>query len=87
VITAEQELNRLRWRCRRGMRELDTLLMQFVDHAYAGAPTAEQTGFRALLSLPDPEILGLLTGRSRSEDPGIARVVERLLGERLPGDH
>jgi antitoxin CptB len=84
LITAEQDLNRLRWRCRRGMRELDALLMAFADRHFATAPAAEQVAFRALVSMPDPEILGLLTGRARSDDPGVARVVERILDERFP---
>jgi antitoxin CptB len=86
VITAEQDLNRLRWRCRRGMRELEALLIAFVDFHYATAPGTEQDGFHALICLPDPEILGLLTGRVRSEDPGIAAVVERIVRERVSRD-
>jgi antitoxin CptB len=83
LITTEQELNRLRWRCRRGMRELDALLMKFADEQYAAASGPEQAAFRSLLNLPDPEILGLLTGRNRSDDPGIDGVVRRVLGERF----
>ncbi len=81
---SDQDLNRLRWRCRRGMRELDTLLMHYVERYFAKADEAEQTAFQALISLPDPEILGLLMGRLRSEDEEINRVVERLLAERIP---
>jgi succinate dehydrogenase flavin-adding protein (antitoxin of CptAB toxin-antitoxin module) len=65
------------------MRELDTLLMAYVDRWYVTAPVAEQAAFRILLSLPDPEILSLLTGRLGSDDEHIARVVERVLGERI----
>lgn len=87
MVTAEQELNRLRWRCRRGMRELDALLIDFVDRHYGAACDDEQKGFRALLSLSDPEILSLLTDRVRSDDPAIDRVVGRILDERIsPGD-
>lgn len=76
-------INCLRWRCRRGMRELDTLLMAYVDHSYWAAPAAEQAAFGVLLSLPDPDILGLLTGRLRSDDAHLNHVVERILGERI----
>jgi succinate dehydrogenase flavin-adding protein (antitoxin of CptAB toxin-antitoxin module) len=67
------------------MRELDALLMNFADRHYAKALDDERAGFVALLSLPDPEILGLLTQRLRSEDPRIDRVVRRILGESVPG--
>ncbi|MCC7489653.1 MAG: succinate dehydrogenase assembly factor 2 [Gammaproteobacteria bacterium] len=87
-MTPEQEFNRLRWRCRRGMRELDTLLMTFAERRYAVAGTAGQAAFRRLLSLPDPEIVALLDGRLRSDDADLAAVVAQVLGERLSGgDH
>lgn len=78
------ELRRLRWRCRRGMRELDTLLMRFLDERYETAPAIEQDAFRRLLALPDPEILGLLTGRMAGDDPVIGRVVGAVVGQRVP---
>jgi len=77
-MNQRQYLSRLRWRCRRGMRELDVLLERFLDQAYPRAALAEQQAFESLLDLPDPEILALLTGRSRAQDQGLAHVVERL---------
>ncbi len=71
----------MRWRCRRGMRELDSLLMRFVDRQYSTASAIDQAAFRDFLLLPDPDILGLLTGRAKSEDPAISRVVDLVLGK------
>lgn len=65
------------------MRELDTLLMAYVDRWYRTVPATEQAAFGVLLSLPDPDILGLLTGRLRSDDAHINRVVAHVLGERI----
>lgn len=65
------------------MRELDTVLMRFTDQHYTSASAADQAAFRKLLSMPDPEILGLMTGKLRSDDAGINSLVERLLAERL----
>jgi antitoxin CptB len=47
-------LARLRWRCRRGMRELDELLGRFAaaDAPFANASQCE--AFERLLELPDP---------------------------------
>ena len=73
------EMARLRWRCRRGMRELDMLLLDFVDNHYPQADETEQAAFRRLLTTPDPEILALLTGRSATDDEHLAHVIERLL--------
>lgn len=77
------ELKRLRWRCRRGMRELDTLLLDYLERHYAAAEPAEQAAFQDLVSMPDPTILGLLTHRVRSKDERINGVVERLLAQRV----
>lgn len=79
----ENEVKRLRWYCRRGMRELDTVLMGFLERGYHAATPADQLAFKRLLTLPDPDILGLLTGRLGSDDPLIARAVELVIGKRI----
>ncbi len=70
---------RLKWRCRRGMRELDVLLMGFMDQRYAGLGAEGQQAFESLLSLSDPEILDLLSGRLVAQDTALRDVVEQLL--------
>lgn len=82
-MAGEEDLNRLRWRCRRGMRELDALLMRFVDTEYKGASEAEQAAFRELLSLPDPEILRLLMAGAASDDSPLNCLVSRLLAQQV----
>ncbi|MEW5770820.1 MAG: succinate dehydrogenase assembly factor 2 [Pseudomonadota bacterium] len=47
------ELNRLRWRCRRGMLELDLLLNRFLDTRADRLTTAQWREFSALLDLED----------------------------------
>jgi antitoxin CptB len=81
AAAGSRSLNRLRWRCRRGMHELDTLLMRFVDTQYACASASEQAAFRWLLSLSDPEILGLLTARIPGHDPVLDLVVRRVVSQ------
>lgn len=72
-------MSRLRWRCRRGMRELDMLLLGYVNNVYSGASTVEQRAFRQLLTSPDPDILALLTGKAVTDDVHLRYVIERLL--------
>ena len=74
-----RHLSELRWHCRRGMRELDVLLMRYMDREYVAAPPAQHAAFETLLSLQDPEILALLTGRAVAEDVPLQDVVQRLL--------
>lgn len=67
-------LNRLRWRCRRGMLELDLVLERFLGENYAQLTAQQQQEFENLLELEDHE----LWQRVRSE-AATASVVERML--------
>ncbi len=77
MITSS-EISRLRWRCRRGMRELDVLLQRYLDQRYASAAEEEQQAFEALLELPDPELFAYVVKREQPSDPQRANVVHRL---------
>ncbi|MAF84394.1 MAG: succinate dehydrogenase assembly factor 2 [Gammaproteobacteria bacterium] len=79
--------SRLEWHCRRGMRELDVILMRYMNRDYDGAGQTEKASFEALLSLQDPEILDLLTGRLVAEDEDIRHVIERILANSRPENH
>lgn len=70
--------DRLRWRCRRGMRELDVLLTRYLDQFYSDASSDEQAAFRRLLDAPDPELFALLLGRTEAADDLEQDVVRRL---------
>jgi antitoxin CptB len=51
------ELAKLKWQCRRGMKELDLLLENYLATDYPLADTAEKTRFAELLQLEDDELL------------------------------
>jgi len=72
---ADAERKRLRWRCRRGMRELDVLLERYLAEVWPGAGETQRRAFAALLDWPDPELAELLFGRRQTTDPEIAAVV------------
>ncbi|GIX22750.1 MAG: hypothetical protein KatS3mg121_1533 [Gammaproteobacteria bacterium] len=80
----EAEINRLRWRCRRGMRELDVVLEHYLEHDWPVADAEERAAFERLLELPDPELYFLLIGRNATDDPRLAALLERL--RRTPRD-
>jgi antitoxin CptB len=63
-VTAEVNMSRLRWQCRRGMRELDVMLTRYLDRVWDGASPAEHDAFVQLVSLQDPELFGYLVGRT-----------------------
>ncbi len=73
-----RELGRLRWRCRRGMRELDELLRGYLDREFAAASTADRDAFRRLLEIPDPEIQAYCLGR-QAPPPEFSGLLTRIL--------
>jgi len=80
---------RIRWRCRRGMRELDLLLERFVSSALDELDEPDLRRFEALLDEPDQDILDWLWGARRPADPDTARIVaivKRHLGPVGPRD-
>ncbi len=48
--------SKLRWRCRRGTRELDVVLTRFLDDTYPGLSATEQALFASLLDQQDPDL-------------------------------
>ena len=72
---AAQEIGRLRWRCRRGMRELDVLLTRYVDEHYADASSEDQEAFRTLLESPDPLIHAYCLGSEAPPTPVLAALI------------
>lgn len=73
------ELRRLRWRCRRGMRELDQLMERFLDRAWATSSDPDRALFLRLLDTEDDILWRWCMGRERPEDPALADFVDRLL--------
>ena len=65
---------KLRWRCRRGMRELDVLLERYLEGRWPAASARERAAFEELLELSDPDLAGLLLGKTAASGPR-ARVV------------
>jgi antitoxin CptB len=73
------EMSRLRWLCRRGMKELDVVLTRYLDHCYESASPADQTQFLALLEMQDPDLYNLLLGRDKTTDPERAQLLQKLV--------
>ena len=70
--------SQLRWQCRRGMRELDILLTNYLDHDYPQANEPQKQAFRELLALPDPELIDYLLGGLLPADVALAKLVSQI---------
>jgi antitoxin CptB len=57
------------------MRELDELLVGYLEHDYRASSPAERVAFEQLLELQDPEILGYLVGRQTPPEEALQRVL------------
>ncbi len=55
-------LAKLRWQCRRGTKELDYLLLRYVDSEYAQADAEEKALFIELLAQEDDQLILTLLG-------------------------
>jgi antitoxin CptB len=77
---------RLRWRCRRGMRELDAVLAGFVDSEFTALDPADRERLTAILDLPDPELHSYLVGGLTPEDPAFASLFRRIREAFVPPD-
>ena len=71
------DTGKLRWRCRRGMKELDILLTRYVDERYGAASAEEQQAFQRLLEAQDPVIYAYCLGQERPPEH-LAALIERI---------
>jgi antitoxin CptB len=76
-MSESTELGRLRWRCRRGMKELDVLLSRYVNERFGAASRTEQDAFRQLLETPDPLLYDYCL-RGEAPPAQFAALIERI---------
>jgi antitoxin CptB len=72
------EMDRLRWRCRRGMLELDLLLQGFLEKGYEKLDVAQQEVFARLLELQDQTLQEYLLGSTEIEQKEFVDVIKRI---------
>ena len=78
-MLSELERNRLRWRSRRGMLELDLLLLPYYDEVFASLNDEDQAVFVRLLEQDDPDLLAWFSRNAVSDDQALQDMVEAIL--------
>lgn len=73
-----KEFERARWRCRRGLLELDIILQRFMDQHYALLDQQGLEQFERLLSLPDNDLWDLIAAKQINRDSDLQAVLELL---------
>jgi antitoxin CptB len=66
------------------MRELDAVLVAFVDAEAERLADADIACFEAILELPDPTLHAYLLGRSAPEDAATAALIDRIRASHRP---
>ncbi|MCK5917895.1 MAG: succinate dehydrogenase assembly factor 2 [Cocleimonas sp.] len=72
------EHSRLRWQCRRGTKELDLVLNNYLEHYYQSASQCEQNAFKKLITLEDPLLSDLLLEKSSVESTAQQGLITQL---------
>ena len=72
------ELRKLRWRCRRGMRELDQLLERWLDREWRQSPMARREVFLRLLDTEDDKLWRWFLGHEVPADVEVAALVRHI---------
>ncbi len=70
---------RLYWHSRRGMWELDLLLIPFLEHRYGDLDGADQAAYQALITEEDQDLFMWLMRREWPAEPSRRRIVQMIV--------
>ena len=73
------EKNKVYWASRRGMLELDLVLMPFAEKQYEGLSDEDKNRYQHLLSQEDQDLFAWFLGRQQPTDPEIKIIVDKVL--------
>jgi len=73
-----ESVAKLKWRCRRGTKELDFLLENYLDKYYAQADKAEQALFIELLGFQDNQLIWFLLGEELPDTQELQALVKKI---------
>ncbi len=79
MLTDDAVPGQVRWRCRRGMRELDQLLQRYLHVRWPTADEAERGAFLRLLECEDDKLWQWCMGQSRADDAELHALVQRIV--------
>ena len=74
----ERHIDRLRWRCRRGVLELDLVLLAFLEQRYPDLSPLEQMAFDKLLEIPDEILLTYVQGNRIPPENELMEIVTEI---------
>lgn len=81
MVNLDPEARMVRWRCNRGMLELDLLLIPFVENKFQSLSSEQKALFIKLLEYEDPLLFGWLMGHQEVDIDELKPIV-KLIAER-----
>jgi antitoxin CptB len=69
---------KLKWHCRRGIRELDLLLDGFLEDGYDALSPADRDSFERLLDCRNEDLMDWLVEGGLPQDEQLAGIVSRI---------
>lgn len=85
-MTAEELQKRYRWQCRRGSKEVEIILGDYLEHCFLQDSAEEQALFARLLECQDADLFEWFTLRTTSGDASLDDYIRTLLA-RLADRH
>lgn len=83
-MSEDIEKKRLFWHSRRGMLELDVLLVPFLEEAYDDLSAEDKDRYRQLLESEDTDMFEWFMQRSTPENEDLKRIVKIILDRVQP---
>lgn len=68
--------NRIFWASRRGMLELDLVLLPFLENVYEGLAQEDKERYWALLDCEDQDLFAWFLKRQDPEEPELMKIVQ-----------
>lgn len=78
-MTDDLYRKRLYWHSRRGMLELDLILVPFLEECFGGLTEQERQRYEYLLTQEDQDLFRWFLGREVPDDPELAAIVAQIL--------
>ncbi len=80
-MTQAYDLGWLKWQCRRGIKEVEVVLLPYLETRFTQADAREQALFVRLLRCHDVDLLEWVMRRDLPEDPELAEIIKIILGD------
>jgi antitoxin CptB len=77
-LNEDVERRKVRWRCRRGMRELDDLLLRWLEREWTAASEARRGVFLRLLDCEDDRLWRWFLGKETAPDAALDALVQHI---------